>query len=145
MTWPSGAVQTFTDADAGHARAPHRGRPARGRAARRGQRGAGDRAGRAGTGAVRRTAAWLYEPFPAPPFSVPDVAGQTRSLAALAGKPALLLFWSATDAAGRAAVDALARGRDALDRAGVAALAIAMPAGADARGAGSGRRRGRCR
>ena len=68
------------------------------------------------------------QPFPAPAFSVSDVVGETRSLSALAGKPALLLFWSATDAAGRAAVEALARGRASLDRAGVAALAIAMPA-----------------
>jgi hypothetical protein len=61
--------------------------------------------------------------------AVPDVTGETRSLAALAGKPAVLLFWSATDAAGRAAVEALARGRSTLDRASVTALAIAMPAG----------------
>ena len=33
----------------------------------------------------------------------PDLDGETRSLAALAGKPALLLFWTAADPAGRAA------------------------------------------
>ena len=74
---------------------------------------------------------WLYEPFPAPPFSAPDLGGETRSLAALAGKPALLLFWTASDAAGRAAVDALGRGRDALSRAGVTPMAIALDPASD--------------
>ena len=34
---------------------------------------------------------WLYEPFPAPEFSARDATGATRSLAALGGRPALLL------------------------------------------------------
>ncbi len=131
VTWPSGAVQTFTDAKLdtrarlteggrleSEALAPASAAPATAPAAP--------------APVDPPDSAWLYEPFPAPAFSVSDVAGQTRSLSALAGKPSLLLFWSATDAAGRAAVDALARGRDAIDRAGVAALAIAMPAGPDA-------------
>ena len=33
---------------------------------------------------------WLYEPFPAPDFSHQDVNGETRSLAALGGRPAVL-------------------------------------------------------
>ena len=41
---------------------------------------------------------WLYEPVPAPDFSLPDLAGQTRSLAALRGKPALVLLWSSEGA-----------------------------------------------
>ena len=73
-------------------------------------------------------ATWLYEPFPAPDFSLTDVGGQTRSLAALAGRPALLLFWSAADAGvPRGARRARARPRRA-GRAGVGALAIALDA-----------------
>ena len=95
--------------------------------------------------AAAPTSAWLYEPFPAPPFSAPDLDGETRSLAALAGKPALLLFWTAADAAGRAAVDALGRGRDALTRAGVTPIAIALDPASDSRAraaGGAGRREG---
>jgi tetratricopeptide (TPR) repeat protein/peroxiredoxin len=71
-------------------------------------------------------ATWLYEPFPAPDFSLEDVRGTTRSLAALRGQPAVLLFWSAELSESRAALDALARGSDALARAGVGSLAIAL-------------------
>ena len=133
VTWPSGLVQTLTDA-----RLDTRARLTEG-----GRLEAEPLAPASVAPATAPAAAppvdppdsaWLYEPFPAPPFSVPDVAGETRSLAALAGKPALLLFWSAADAAGRSAVAALGQGRAVLDRAGVAALAVAMPVGADAAG-----------
>jgi Tfp pilus assembly protein PilF/peroxiredoxin len=73
---------------------------------------------------------WLHEPFPAPDFSAPDArpsaGSEARSLAALRGRPALLLFWSVEAAASRAALDALARGSDALAKGGVAALALAL-------------------
>jgi tetratricopeptide (TPR) repeat protein/peroxiredoxin len=36
---------------------------------------------------------WLLAPVSAPNFSLPDLAGQTRSLAAFRGKPLLLNFW----------------------------------------------------
>ena len=41
-----------------------------------------------------RGATWFFEPFPAPDFSLEDLGGQTRSLAALGGRPAVVLFWS---------------------------------------------------
>jgi Tfp pilus assembly protein PilF/peroxiredoxin len=129
VTWPSGQVQTFTNA------APRtRARLVEGGtlevdAAAPAQPPAAPAATPVPTGAPIES--WLYEPFPAPPFSVPDLAGETRSLSALAGKPALLLFWTATDAAGRAALDALGRGRDTLARAGVAAIAVSLDAAAD--------------
>ena len=100
VTWPSGAVQTFTDAKLDTPRAPHRGRPSRVGGARPGQRGAGDRTGRAGPGGSARTAPGSTSRSRRRRSRPSDVAGQTRSLAALAGKPSLLLFWSATDAAG---------------------------------------------
>jgi tetratricopeptide (TPR) repeat protein/peroxiredoxin len=36
---------------------------------------------------------WLLAPVAAPDFSLPDLAGQTRTLTALRGKPVLLNFW----------------------------------------------------
>ena len=84
VTWPSGAVQTFTDAKLdtrarlteggrleSEALAPASAAPATAPAAP--------------APADPPDSAWLYEPFPAPAFSVSDVAGQTRSLSALAG------------------------------------------------------------
>jgi Tfp pilus assembly protein PilF/peroxiredoxin len=131
VTWPSGAVQTFADARLDtRARLTEGGRLEAAPIAAASVAPATPPAVPAA--APPPASSWLYDPFPAPPFSVADVAGQTRSLAALAGKPSLLLFWSTTTASGRAAVDALARGRAALDRAGVTALAIAMPAAPDA-------------
>ena len=35
------------------------------------------------------SATWLYEPFPAPDFSLPDLRGAPRSLSALRGRPAV--------------------------------------------------------
>ncbi len=69
---------------------------------------------------------WLFEPFPAPDFSLADVSGRTASLQALRGRPAVLLFWATSAAASRAALDRLARGHDALARAGIGAVAIAL-------------------
>jgi Tfp pilus assembly protein PilF/peroxiredoxin len=71
-------------------------------------------------------ATWFYEPFPAPEFSLPDLGGETRSLAALHGRPAVLLLWSTGAPASRTALDALARGSQALQKAGIATLAIAL-------------------
>jgi Tfp pilus assembly protein PilF/peroxiredoxin len=78
-----------------------------------------------GSGAAPDSA-WLYEPFPAPDFSVPDLRGETRSLAALKGRPAVLLLWSPAAAGSRPALDALARGSAELSSAGVRVLAIAV-------------------
>jgi Flp pilus assembly protein TadD len=38
---------------------------------------------------------WLYRPFPGPDITLRDLDGRERSLAALRGKPAALLFWTA--------------------------------------------------
>jgi tetratricopeptide (TPR) repeat protein len=76
-------------------------------------------------------ATWMYEPFPAPDFSLPDLSGATRSLAALKGKPAVVLLWSAGVVAARTAVETLGRGAQALTRAGVGSIAIAIEAPKD--------------
>ncbi len=82
-------------------------------------------------------ATWLYEPFPAPEFSAQDLRGETRSLSALKGRPAVLLLWSGKTERSRAALDALAGGSDRLTQAGVGALAIALELPADAASAGT--------
>jgi Tfp pilus assembly protein PilF len=61
---------------------------------------------------------WLYEPFPAPELP----------LAALRGRPALVLLWSSKVARSAEALEALARGTDRLRQAGVGAVAIALDA-----------------
>ena len=72
------------------------------------------------------SATWLYEPFPAPDFSVPELRGEARSLSALRGRPALLLFWAAAVSGSRSALEALSRGHADLTQAEVASLAIAL-------------------
>jgi len=79
---------------------------------------------------------WLYEPFPAPDFSLPDLSGTTRSVAALKGKPALVLLFSPDAPASRTALETLARGAQALKHGGVEPIAIAL----DSTGSQSGLR-----
>jgi Flp pilus assembly protein TadD len=69
---------------------------------------------------------WLYEPFPAPEFSLQDLSGATRSLAALKGKPAIVLLWSSAEVAARAALETIERGAQALTRGGIGSIAIAI-------------------
>ena len=81
--------------------------------------------------AVRRDATppaanWMYEPFPAPAFSLTDAAGVTRSLDALHGKPAVVLLWSSAVPSAAAAFDTLQRGAPVLTQAGVGSIAIEM-------------------
>ena len=72
------------------------------------------------------TDTWMFEPFPAPDFSLQDVSGTTRSLAALRGKPAVVLLWSLDVPAARAALDVLSRGAQTLTQAGVGSIGIAL-------------------
>jgi Tfp pilus assembly protein PilF/peroxiredoxin len=76
-------------------------------------------------------ATWMYEPFPAPDFSLQDLTGQTRSLAALRGRPAIVLLWSFDVSAARAALATLGRAAQELTRAGVGSIAIAVDARPD--------------
>src|SRR5262249_13935702 len=69
-------------------------------------------------------ASWLYEPFPVPDFSLPDLAGRTHALAGLRGRPSVLLLWTAESERSRAALHALAQGTGTLKQAGAGALAV---------------------
>ena len=138
VAWPSGVNQIFTDVPLNT-----RVRLVEGRAiesAPFAPKSSGKAEG-AATGATAasipepsRDATWLFEPFPAPDFSLQDLGGQTRSLAALRGRPAVLLFWSAglrPRSGSRDAVEALARGAAVLAQAGVSSLAISLDAPAN--------------
>jgi Flp pilus assembly protein TadD len=129
VAWPSGRTQAFTDVPLDHrlrleeagelrgepfAAAPIAAAPVRAREP-----------------ASPPSATWLYEPFPAPDFSLQDLGGETRSLAALRGEPAVLLFWTSGVSGSRTALESLARGHEALAQAGVGALAIALDPPAD--------------
>jgi len=69
---------------------------------------------------------WLFEPFPAPDFSLRDLGDRERSLSALRGRPAVVLVWATGAPPSRTALLALAVGGDALAQAGIGALAIAV-------------------
>jgi len=119
VSWPSGAAQVLTDVPLN----------ARIRIVEGGQiqtEAFKPRpAGKTTTSAVPAQASppratWMYEPFPAP----------DSSLAALRGKPAIVLLWSSEVLASRAARETLERGAAALTRAGVGSIAIAVDAAA---------------
>ncbi len=65
-------------------------------------------------------------PFPAPDFTLRDLDGREQSLSALAGHPALVCFWATWAPPSRAALDDLARERQALTAAGASILALSV-------------------
>ncbi|PYR76380.1 MAG: hypothetical protein DMF86_12395 [Acidobacteria bacterium] len=125
VEWPAGGTQTFADVPLNSRVRIVEGSDIRTEALARRS------AGNAPPSVARTTASppaatWMYEPFPAPDFSLRDLSGAPRSLASLRGKPAVVLLWSFDVAAARAAFDALSRGAGALGQAGVGAIAIAI-------------------
>jgi Flp pilus assembly protein TadD/peroxiredoxin len=80
------------------------------------------------TDAAESTAGtWLYRPFPAPPFTARDLAGQDHSLASLAGRPAVLLFWAAGAQGSVETLRALDQKRGGLAGASLLAIALDKP------------------
>ena len=84
------------------------------------------------------TASWLFEPFPAPDFTLPGTDGREHTLAALRGKPALLVFGSTSSPASQAAFRGLASGQAALAQAGVSVLAVTLDSSGDKPGSAPG-------
>ena len=74
---------------------------------------------------------WLYEPYPAPDFALRDVAGQERSLSGLAGRPAVVLFWSTWAPPSVAALSELATHAKHLEDQGVSTLALSVDSNED--------------
>jgi Tfp pilus assembly protein PilF/peroxiredoxin len=124
IEWPSGRTQVFSDVPVNHRLRIEEGGEPRAepfRAAQAAPAGAAPP-----QAAAPPSASWLFEPFPAPDFSLPDLRGEPRSLSALRGHPAVVLLWSAEAAGSRAALLTLARGVSALTLAGVSSLAVAL-------------------
>ncbi len=126
VEWPSGARQAFTDLALDTRYALTEGGTLEREAIDRGS--ATPRVDTTAGVTMRDTpeSTWMYEPFPAPAFAQDDVTGVSRSLAALQGRPSVLLFWQSDDPASRAALDTLAAGSRRLAEARISALAIAL-------------------
>ncbi|HXJ85411.1 MAG TPA: FG-GAP-like repeat-containing protein [Candidatus Binatia bacterium] len=58
---------------------------------------------------------WLIEPVAAPAFSLPDLSGNLRELAAFRGKFVLLFLWSSTSCECRKSIDILRKSQAAFD------------------------------
>ena len=129
VEWPSGGTQVFSDVPLNQRLRIEEGGEPRAEPFRTAQAAPADVA--APEPAAPPSASWLYEPFPAPDFSLPDLRGEQRSLSALRGRPAVVLLWASAAPASRAALLALARGAGALAQAGVGCLAVALDAPED--------------
>jgi Tfp pilus assembly protein PilF/peroxiredoxin len=129
VSWPSGGTQVFTDVPPNSRIRIVEGSDIETEPFN--PRSAGKTTSSVPAPASAPRATWMYEPFPAPDFSLPDLGGRTRSLAALRGKPAIVLLWSFDVIAARAALATLGRGAQALTRAGVESIAIAVDAPRD--------------
>src|SRR5204863_2544213 len=129
VSWPSGGTQVFSDVPLNTRVRIVEGSDIETQAFKPRSTGKTTSSVRAPASPPRAT--WMYEPVPAPDFSLPDLGGSTRSLAALRGKPAIVLLWSSGVLAARAALATLGRGAQALTRAGVGSIAIAVDAPPD--------------
>jgi Tfp pilus assembly protein PilF/peroxiredoxin len=133
VNWPSGLVQTLPAVPVNHrvwvqeGSAELRAEPFRKLA--QGFSPATANVGQGFSPAVAGT--WLYEPYPAPDFTLTDLGGQQRSLSGLAGRPALLVFWATWAPPSSAVVTELAAHAGALSRAGVTTLALSVDPPAD--------------
>jgi Tfp pilus assembly protein PilF len=121
VRWPSGATQAFTNVPVNTHLRIVEGRGIETEAFRPRSTATPAPSASASVPAPRTT--WMYEPFPAPDLPVPDLRGDTRPLR---GTPAIVLLWSPTVDAARAARDALERGAQALTGAGLRAMVISV-------------------
>jgi len=69
---------------------------------------------------------WLYQPYPAPDFTLRDLEGQEHSLLGLAGRPVLILFWATWAPPSRVALEELSRQRQSLAGAGASLVTVAV-------------------
>src|SRR5207245_2966740 len=92
VEWPSGRKQVFSDVPLNHRLVIEEGGQPRAEPFRAGRVAPLDVA--ATEPVPPPSGSWLYEPFPATDFSLPDLGGQDPSLQALSALPALALFSS---------------------------------------------------
>jgi Tfp pilus assembly protein PilF/peroxiredoxin len=135
VSWPSGAQQSFPDLPANRRVSIVEGQDAPGLETFRPPSTPAPATTAAPTSAavVARppSTTWLYEPFPAPDFTLVDLGGKKASLSALRPRPVALLFWASWAEPSVAALQDLARHQAALTRAGVSVLALSLDAAAD--------------
>jgi Tfp pilus assembly protein PilF/peroxiredoxin len=124
ITWPSGTSQVITDLPIN--RRVHIEEGAEPKAEPYHTAPTGVETVAASDPAKLPAATWLYESFPAPDFKLADVDGKEHALAALRGRPALLMFWSASVPEARAAFQGLARQQATLTGAGVGLITVAL-------------------
>jgi Tfp pilus assembly protein PilF/peroxiredoxin len=74
---------------------------------------------------------WLYQPFPAPDFTLRGFDGQEYSLSAMTGRPVLVCFWASWAPPSIAAIQDLSKQQSALAGAGTTVLAVAVDAPSD--------------
>jgi Tfp pilus assembly protein PilF/peroxiredoxin len=131
VAWPGGATQAISGVPINHrvwieeGKDPIRNEPLR-KAVHSGVPPAARAAGRAEGNAPSSAGVWLYEPYPAPALALRDLGGQDRSLAERAGHPLLLVFWATWAPPSFAALQELARHREALAARGASILAVAV-------------------
>jgi Tfp pilus assembly protein PilF/peroxiredoxin len=123
VEWPSGRTQVFSEVPLNHRLRIEEGGEPRAEPFRRPPAAA---EAAVLPPATPPSASWLYEPFPAPDFSLPDVRGGQHSLSALKGRPAVVLFWASEAPASRTALEALAQAAGPLAKAGASCLAVAL-------------------
>src|SRR6185503_11689531 len=80
----------------------------------------------ADAGATSSRGTWIYQPYPAPDFAMKDIDGREHSLAALAGRPAVVLFWATWAPPSRRALEELDRRRQAFGPSGTPVLAVSV-------------------
>jgi tetratricopeptide (TPR) repeat protein len=125
VRWPGGRVQTLRDLPLDRRVFVEEGKDdTRSEPLRDARAGAASAATTSDPPRTISRATWLYRPFPAPAFSARDLAGQERSLAALAGRPALLYFWAASAPESVRTLQELDRRRGEL--AGMGLLAVSL-------------------
>ena len=111
VSWPSGDTQVFAGVPLNARVRIVEGRGIETEALK--PRSAGRASPSASAPAPAPPSTWMYEPFPAPDM-------------ATTGSPGIVLLWSPTVEAARAARDALDRGAQALSRAGVKSIAVSI-------------------
>jgi len=79
---------------------------------------------------------WLLAPVSAPDFSLPDLSGQTRTISALRGRPAVLTFWTTQSPESREELRTLQKFHDGWETKGLRLITVnvdAAPAEKDVR------------
>jgi tetratricopeptide (TPR) repeat protein len=131
VAWPGGATQTFSGVPINHrvwieeGKGPIRNEPLR-KAAPSGVPPAPPAIGPGEANAPSSAGVWLYQPYPAPALALKDLDGQDHSLTEHAGHPVLLVFWATWAPPSLAALQELARQREALAGMGASILAVAV-------------------